>query len=82
MISVIITSFKEPKTIGRAIEGFLQQDLKRKKFELIVSSPDRETQEVVKKYQKNTFTYFRDFYCSACYFSMVNFIHHHKTWIG
>ena len=53
MISVIITSFKEPKTIGRAIEGFLQQDLKRKKFELIVSSPDRETQEVVKKYQKN-----------------------------
>jgi len=51
MISILITSFKEPKSIGKAIESFLNQPIKEK-FELIVSAPDKETQEVVKKYSK------------------------------
>ena len=51
MISIIITSYKEPKTIGKAIESFLKQKI-REKYELIVSAPDRETQDVVKKYVK------------------------------
>jgi len=49
MISIIITSYKEPKTIGKAIEGFINQKIKEK-YELIVSAPDRETLDVVKKY--------------------------------
>ncbi|MEK6875333.1 MAG: glycosyltransferase [Nanoarchaeota archaeon] len=53
MISIVITSFKESKTIGRAIENFLNQDvLKKQKFEIIVSTPDKGTIDVVKKYQK------------------------------
>ncbi len=51
MISIVITSFKEPGTIGKAIESFTKQDIKEK-FELIVSAPDKETQEIVKKYAK------------------------------
>jgi len=49
MISIVITSFKEPKTIGKAIESFINQNTKEK-YELIISSPDKETQEIVKKY--------------------------------
>lgn len=52
--TVIITSFKEPKTIGRAIESFQKQKTKRK-FDLLVSAPDNETLNVVKKYKANTF---------------------------
>ena len=51
MISIVITSFKEPKTIGKAIESFINQNTKEK-YELIISSPDKETQEIVKKYPK------------------------------
>jgi cellulose synthase/poly-beta-1,6-N-acetylglucosamine synthase-like glycosyltransferase len=50
MISIIITAFKEPQ-VGRAIESFLKQNIKEK-YELIVSAPDKETQEIVKKYKK------------------------------
>jgi len=51
MISIIITSFKEEKTIGKAIESFIIQNIKED-YELIVSAPDEETIDVVKKYQK------------------------------
>ena len=51
MITIIITSFKEPKTIGRAIEGFLNQDVKEK-YEIIVTAPDKETLDVAKAYSK------------------------------
>jgi len=51
MISILITSFKEPKTIGKAIESFINQDI-REKYELIVSAPDKETLDVVKEYAK------------------------------
>ena len=51
MISIIITSFKEPKTIGKAIESFIFQDIKEK-YELIVVAPDDETLNVARKYAK------------------------------
>ena len=51
MISIIITSFKEPETIGKAIESFLNQDIKEK-YEIIVSCPDKETADVVNSYSK------------------------------
>jgi cellulose synthase/poly-beta-1,6-N-acetylglucosamine synthase-like glycosyltransferase len=51
MISVIITAFKEPRTIGKAIESFVSQSIKEK-YELIVSAPDEETLNVAKKYTK------------------------------
>src|SRR3989344_2217344 len=50
MISIIITSFKEPQTIGRAIESFLKQKIKN--YEIIVSAPDEETLNVARYYQK------------------------------
>lgn len=49
MISIIITAYKEPETIGKAIESFLNQNIKQE-YELIVSCPDEETAQVVKKY--------------------------------
>ncbi len=51
MISIGITAFKEPKTIGKAIESFLAN--KMKDYEIIVSAPDKETLAVVKKHAKN-----------------------------
>ncbi len=52
MISIVITSFKEPKTIGKAINSFLNQ--KPKNFEIIVSAPDKETLNQAKKYKIKT----------------------------
>lgn len=49
MLSIVITSFKEPETIGRAIESFLKQDIKEN-YELIVCAPDKETLIEAKKY--------------------------------
>ncbi|MBS3168839.1 glycosyltransferase family 2 protein [Candidatus Woesearchaeota archaeon] len=49
MISIIITAYKEPKTIGRAIEKFIPQ--LTKKDEIIVMCPDRETATAAKKYK-------------------------------
>jgi len=49
MISIIITSFNEPATIGKAIESFLSQNIKEK-YELIVTAPDKETQKIVLQY--------------------------------
>jgi cellulose synthase/poly-beta-1,6-N-acetylglucosamine synthase-like glycosyltransferase len=51
MISIVITSFKEPRTIGKAIESFINQKIKED-YELIVSAPDQETLDVVKGYKK------------------------------
>lgn len=52
MISIIITSYKEPKTIGRAIESFQNQKI-NEKYEIIVVAPDKETLDVSKKYKVN-----------------------------
>ncbi|MBI5797501.1 glycosyltransferase [Candidatus Woesearchaeota archaeon] len=50
MISIIITSFKEPETIGKCIESILNQDIKEK-HEIIVACPDEETKSVALKYK-------------------------------
>lgn len=53
MISIVITSFNEPETIGKAIDSFLKQNI-REKYELIISSPqsDKETAKIVREYIK------------------------------
>ncbi|MDO8517233.1 MAG: glycosyltransferase family 2 protein [Nanoarchaeota archaeon] len=51
MISIIITSYKEPETIGKAISAITRQNIKEK-YELIVSAPDKETIDVAKSYAK------------------------------
>ena len=50
MISIIITAYKEPKTIGKAIEAFKNQKIKEK-HEIIVVAPDEETITEAKKYK-------------------------------
>ena len=42
MISIIITSFKEHKTIGRAIDSILNQKINYE-YEILVVAPDEET---------------------------------------
>src|SRR3989344_2444382 len=61
MISIIITSYKEPHTVGRAIEAIINQNIKEK-YELICASPDEETAKVVKTYSKldSRIKYFKD----------------------
>jgi len=51
MISILITSYKEPQTIGKAITCFINQDIKEN-YELIVSAPDKETLEVAENFSK------------------------------
>jgi cellulose synthase/poly-beta-1,6-N-acetylglucosamine synthase-like glycosyltransferase len=48
MISIVITSFNEPNT-GKAIGAFINQRIPDK-YELIVASPDSQTQDIVKEY--------------------------------
>ena len=48
MISVIITAYKEPKTIGRAIEAFLDQEI-NEEFEILAIAPDEETRRAAKQ---------------------------------
>lgn len=50
MISVIITTYKEPETIGVAIESFISQ--RKNISEIIVVAPDNETGAVVSDYKK------------------------------
>ena len=52
MISIVITSFNEPKTIGKAIDSFLNQNIKEK-YELIVAAPDKQTGDIVEEYKKH-----------------------------
>lgn len=49
--TVIITSFKEPKTIGKAIDSMLNQKTKYS-YDVVVSAPDNETLNVAKRYSK------------------------------
>lgn len=52
MISIIITAYKEPRTIGRCIASFLEQEIKEK-YEILVVCPDKETKRVVDMYSRN-----------------------------
>lgn len=49
MISILLTAYKEPKTIGKAINAFTTQ-LKNQDYELLVAAPDIETKNVVEKF--------------------------------
>ena len=49
MISIVITSYYEPDTIAKAIEGFINQDIKEP-YELYVCAPDDETLNIAKRY--------------------------------
>jgi len=49
MLSIVITAYREPNTIGRAIEAFLGQALPED-YELLVVCPDEETAAVVAHY--------------------------------
>tara|TARA_Y100000310_G_C20702463_1_gene831138 strand:+ start:4240 stop:5130 length:891 start_codon:yes stop_codon:yes gene_type:complete len=51
MIDIIITSFKEPETIGKAIEQTLKQDIKEK-YNVWVVAPDKETLDVAREHRK------------------------------
>jgi len=51
MISIIITSYKEPKTIGRAIESILSNNLPSD-YEIFVTAPDKATLDVAEKYSE------------------------------
>ncbi len=61
MITVIITSFKEPHLVGKAIEAALNNKTTRK-FEVLVAAPDEPTAKVIKTYAKKDkrVKYFRD----------------------
>ena len=58
MISVIITSYKEPKTIGKAIEQIIKNKLKN--YEILVVAPDRETLDVARKFQNKNINILKD----------------------
>jgi cellulose synthase/poly-beta-1,6-N-acetylglucosamine synthase-like glycosyltransferase len=51
MITVIITSYKEEKTIGKAIDSVLKNNLKD--YEILVVAPDEPTIKVAEAYGKN-----------------------------
>ena len=50
MISIIITAYKEPNTIVKAIEQILKNNLKN--YEIIVTAPDKETLDAAKVFIK------------------------------
>ncbi len=52
MIYIIITSYKEPKSTLRAINAFLQQDIKQD-FRIIVSDPFPEVRDFLKQHLKD-----------------------------
>jgi cellulose synthase/poly-beta-1,6-N-acetylglucosamine synthase-like glycosyltransferase len=51
MISIVITGYKEGKTITKAIESALANNL-QEKYEILVVSPDEETLNEAKKFSK------------------------------
>jgi cellulose synthase/poly-beta-1,6-N-acetylglucosamine synthase-like glycosyltransferase len=51
MISIIITAYKEPNTIGKAIEQVLKNKISDR-FEIIISAPDKGTLDVARTYAK------------------------------
>ncbi|MBM3247161.1 glycosyltransferase [Candidatus Pacearchaeota archaeon] len=51
MITVIITAYKEPQTIGKAITQVIKNKIKEK-YEVLVFAPDIETIDAAKKFAK------------------------------
>ncbi len=60
-ITFIITAYKEPKTIGKAIESVLNQKTNFV-YDVVVSAPDKETISIAKKYslKNKNLTVFQD----------------------
>ncbi len=60
-LSIVITAYNEPRTIGKAIEAFVNQKIPVS-YELIASAPDEATERVIKKYVKkyNEVNYYKD----------------------
>jgi len=60
-LSIIMTAYNEPSTIGGAIEAFVNQKIPVS-YELIASAPDEETASVIKKYAEKykQVRYFKD----------------------
>ncbi len=50
IISVIITTYQEPKTLSQAINSILNQVPKNKEMEIIVVGPDEQTKAVVQEF--------------------------------
>ena len=61
MISIVITSFKEPVLVKRATQAVLDNKIKEE-YELVIAAPDKETADVVKEFSKKNkqITYFKD----------------------
>jgi cellulose synthase/poly-beta-1,6-N-acetylglucosamine synthase-like glycosyltransferase len=61
MISIVITTFKEPQTLPLAIDRILKQK-NIEPYELLVIGPDQETKEIVQKISQNNsqVKYFQD----------------------
>jgi len=58
MISIIITSFKEPN-LKRAIDAVLNNNIKEE-YEIIIVAPDKEAETLVKSYKNKDLIYFKD----------------------
>jgi cellulose synthase/poly-beta-1,6-N-acetylglucosamine synthase-like glycosyltransferase len=59
MINIIITSYGEPKSTARAIDCFLNQDIKEE-FQITIIDPFPETEEFLNKKYKNKIDFFLD----------------------
>jgi len=49
MLSIVITTYKEERTIGKAIDSIISQKIPEK-YELIIVCPDQPTIQIIKKY--------------------------------
>lgn len=58
MISIILTSFNEPATIGKAIQSLINQEIGS--YELLVLAPDTQTLNVAKTYTNKNIRVIRD----------------------
>ncbi|MBS3095215.1 glycosyltransferase [Candidatus Woesearchaeota archaeon] len=60
MLSIVISAYKEPG-ISKAIESILSQKI-NESYELIIIAPDKETEKIVKSFQKQnkSIIYFKD----------------------
>ncbi len=59
MITIVITAYKEPKTIGKAIEQILRNEIKEK-YEILVLAPDKETVDAARKYENKKIKVIKD----------------------
>ena len=50
MISIIITAYKETKTIGKAITAFIDNKIEQD-YEILAVCPDEDTIKVIKYYE-------------------------------